>query len=168
MVNILDAMKKIVVSTLIVFGFAFYALFQRRAISSQSESLPATSLTLPVSDNTNLNTSNSINAPSSSQVTSNPSATYKDGSFTGIATDAYYGNIQVKAAIKNGKITNVQFLQHPDSHSRSILINQIADPILASEAIQAQSASVDNVSGATDTSRAFVESLSSALSQAKN
>jgi uncharacterized protein with FMN-binding domain len=45
--------------------------------------------------------------------------------------------------------------------------NSIADPELTSEAVQAQSANVDIVSGATDTSLAFIQSLTNALSQAK-
>jgi len=39
---------------------------------------------------------------------------------------------------------------------------------LKSEAISAQNAQVDIVSGATDTSQAFINSLSSALTQAAN
>ena len=46
-------------------------------------------------------------------------------------------------------------------------INQQAMPVLKQEAIQAQSAQVDGVSGATDTSDAFVQSLTSALTQAQ-
>lgn len=40
-------------------------------------------------------------------------------------------------------------------------------PNLRQEAIQAQSADVNIVSGATDSSNAFIQSLSSAFSQAK-
>ena len=47
------------------------------------------------------------------------------------------------------------------------MINSYADPQLISEAIQAQSATVDIVTGATDSSEAFMQSLSDALSQAK-
>jgi len=73
----------------------------------------------------------------------------------------------VQVVIKNGKITGVQFLQYPNERNRSIEINNYADPILVNEAIQAQSANVDIVSGATDTSNAFIQSLSNALSQAQ-
>jgi uncharacterized protein with FMN-binding domain len=81
--------------------------------------------------------------------------------------DAQWGYIQVKAIISNGKITDVQFLQYPNERNRSIMINNYADPQLTSEAIAAQSANVDIVTGATDTSQAFTQSLSDALSQAK-
>jgi uncharacterized protein with FMN-binding domain len=81
--------------------------------------------------------------------------------------DAQWGYIQVKAIISNGKITDVQFLQYPNERDRSIMINSYADPQLTSEAIAAQSANVDAITGATDTSQAFIQSLSDALSQAK-
>lgn len=93
---------------------------------------------------------------------------YADGSYTGTAADAYYGIVQVKAVITNGRITDVQFLQHPDTHSTSREINSQAMPLLTQEAIQAQNANVSGVSGATATSDAFVQSLSSALALAKN
>ncbi len=92
---------------------------------------------------------------------------YRDGSFTGPVVDAYYGNVQVKAIITNGKITDVQFLDHPQDRGRSIQINNYAMPLLTQEAIQAQSANVNVVSGASATSGAFQTSLASALAQAK-
>jgi uncharacterized protein with FMN-binding domain len=47
-----------------------------------------------------------------------------------------------------------------------VQINLTANPELISEAIQAQTAQVDIISGATDSSQAFVQSLADALSQA--
>lgn len=92
---------------------------------------------------------------------------YKDGQYTGSVADAFYGYVQVKAIVSGGRITDVQFLQYPNDRSTSVFINQQAMPMLTQEAISAQSAQIDGVSGATATSRAFVESLASALSQAK-
>ena len=92
---------------------------------------------------------------------------YKDGTYTGIVADAFYGNVQVQAVIQNGKIATVTFLQYPNDRRTSVMINGQAMPLLTQEAIQAQSAQVDGVSGATQTSRAFIESLTSALNQAK-
>jgi len=92
----------------------------------------------------------------------------KDGQYTGTAADALYGNIQVKAFIQGGKITDVQFLQYPNDRSNSIRINQQAMPYLKQEAIAAQTSQVDIISGATDTSSAFIQSLASALTQAQS
>jgi uncharacterized protein with FMN-binding domain len=54
----------------------------------------------------------------------------------------------------------------PDHTARSVMINKQAIPILRSEALQTQSADIQLVSGATDVSRAFVESLQSAIMKA--
>jgi uncharacterized protein with FMN-binding domain len=93
---------------------------------------------------------------------------YKDGSYTGVGADAYYGTIQVKAIVSGGKLADVQFLSYPNDRQHSIQVNDYARPILAQEAIQAQSAQVDGASGATFSSQAFIQSLASALAQAKN
>ncbi|MFN8494580.1 MAG: FMN-binding protein [Caldilineaceae bacterium] len=92
---------------------------------------------------------------------------YKDGTYTGPETNAFYGTVQVEAIIQNGKITDVEFLDYPQDRRTSARINSWAVPALQSEAIQAQSASVDIVSGATLTSRAFIQSLQAALDAAK-
>ena len=93
---------------------------------------------------------------------------YKDGSYTGSVADAFYGYVQVKATISGGKITDVTFLSYPNSHDTSRYINSQAMPMLTQEAIAAQSANVNLIGGATDTSLAFKQSLGSALAKAKN
>ena len=97
-----------------------------------------------------------------------PKGQYKNGSYTGSVEDAFYGNIQVQAKISNGKIVDVVFLQFPNDNRNSISINSQADPMLTQEAIQAQSANVDIISGASASSQAFQASLANALAQAKN
>lgn len=93
---------------------------------------------------------------------------YKNGTYTGSIADAFYGNIQVQAVISGGKITDVIFLQSPNDRGTSIAINSQAMPLLKQEAIQAQSAQVSGVSGASASSGAFVQSLGDALQQALN
>jgi uncharacterized protein with FMN-binding domain len=92
---------------------------------------------------------------------------YKDGQYTGPQVDAFYGWVRVQAVVQNGQITNVTFLQYPSDRRTSQRINSIAMPYLTSEAIQAQSANVDIISGATLTSEAFAQSLQAALDSAK-
>jgi len=96
-----------------------------------------------------------------------PQNSYKDGVYTGNDADAYYGNVQVRAVIQGGKITDVQFLDYPHDRGTSVQINSQATPYLRSEAIQAQNANVDIVSGATQTRLAFQQSLATALSSAR-
>ena len=93
---------------------------------------------------------------------------YKDGTYTGSSEDAFYGTIQVQATIKGDKLADIQFLQYPNDRDESVQINQQAMPMLKQEAIQAQSVQVAVVSGATQSSEAFVKSLASAFAQAKS
>jgi uncharacterized protein with FMN-binding domain len=92
---------------------------------------------------------------------------YKDGTYTGPEVDAFYGLVQVKTVIQNRKIVNVQFLEYPSDRRTSQRINSIAVPDLQQEALQAQSANVDIISGATLTSQGFIMSLQAALDQAR-
>ncbi len=111
--------------------------------------------------------SNSNSGSVSTQPSTPSSGSYKDGTYTGSVQDAFYGNIQVQATISGGKITNVTFLQYPNDNRTSQYVNSQADPILAQEAIAAQSAQVDIVSGASASSQAFQASLTDALAKAK-
>ena len=129
-------------------------------LSKNSVSTPAPTETPLVATNQSVPTDTHTSTPSQN-------GGFKDGSYTGSVEDAFYGNIQVQATISGGRLTDVQFLQYPNDRHDSIEINSQSNPILAQEAIQAQSAHVDIVSGATDSSEAFVRSLQSALDKAK-
>ena len=111
--------------------------------------------------------------PDKSQVTFEVGSTtqagrYRDGIYMGARTDAYYGNVQVAVDISGGKIAKVRVLQYPKTQQNSIRLNEVATPRLASEAVAVQDANVDAVTGASLTSAAFLESLSTALSQASS
>ena len=164
-------MKKFLVSISVLGSFFLYGIYQKLALIPQAiTSTP--SPTNPVT-NTNTNTNNSTTNNSNSIPTNTPpsstvnSSGYKDGTYTGSQGNAYYGYVQVQTTISGGKITDVQFLQYPNDRRTSQMINSQAMPLLKNEAIQAQSANVDIVSGATDTSMAFIESLGAALQSAK-
>ena len=76
-----------------------------------------------------------------------------------------YGPVQVSVTFVDGAITAVDTLQSPSGHHESTQINARAVPILEQEAIAAQSANIDTVSGATYTSDAYRASLQSAIDQ---
>jgi uncharacterized protein with FMN-binding domain len=77
-----------------------------------------------------------------------------------------YGVISVSATVSGGKITNVGIGSlSGDGNFRSQSIDQQAIPILEQEALSAQSANIQSVSGATYTSAGFIRSLQGALSQ---
>lgn len=90
----------------------------------------------------------------------------RDGTYTGPAANAYYGRVQVQAVIQGGQLVEVKILQYPSDRRTSRYINGEALPMLQQEAIAAQSAQVDFISGATLSSGAFVRSLAGALGQA--
>lgn len=93
-----------------------------------------------------------------------PGADYYDGQYYGDAVSAdRWGTMQVVAVIENGELVDVLIANYPRSTYESDIITRNALPTLISEAIEAQSADVDFVSRATDSSRAFVASLESAL-----
>ena len=74
-----------------------------------------------------------------------------------------YGSVQVRATVKAGRLTDVRFLQLPSGDPTSQSISDQVAPVLAQQAIAAQSANVAGVSGATYTSDAYRQSLQSAL-----
>jgi uncharacterized protein with FMN-binding domain len=78
-----------------------------------------------------------------------------------------FGDVQVEVTISGGAITDVTALQLPNSDRRSQNIASQAAPILREEALTAQSASIDLLSGATYTSEAYAKSLQSALDQVR-
>jgi len=88
------------------------------------------------------------------------------GSFTGKPASTRYGNVQVAIDVSNGQITDVRVLQVPTRDPQDRMIAQYAVPILTSEALAAQSAQIDSVSGATYTSDGYKQSLQSAIDQA--
>jgi uncharacterized protein with FMN-binding domain len=83
----------------------------------------------------------------------------------GPVVDTRYGPVQVEVVVSGGKISDVVALQLPTGR-RSGQISQSAEPILHDEAVQAQSAKIDLVSGATYTSDAYAQSLQAAIDQA--
>lgn len=92
---------------------------------------------------------------------------YTDGTATGSVVSTRFGDVQVEVTVSGGAITDVTSLQLPDSDNRSRSITSAAEPILGEEALTAQSANIDLLSGATYTSEAYAQSLQSALDQVR-
>ena len=84
---------------------------------------------------------------------------------TGPEVDNEFGPVQVEITVSGGKLVDVVAIQLP-SGGRSGRISRAAAPILREEALQAQSANIDTVSGATYTSLAYAQSLQAALDSA--
>lgn len=93
-------------------------------------------------------------APSSSSLT-----------YSGSVFNTPFGPIQLEATITDGVITDISWLSLPDD-PHSARINSRAAPALVEEALTAQSATVDSISGASWTSEGFRTSLQSIFEQA--
>ncbi len=95
-----------------------------------------------------------------------PSPAAVSGSFTGSDFPNRFGDVVVRVVITNGHLSDVQAVQLPSDRARSAYISQVAGPMLRSEVLQAQSANIDIISGATYTSQSYAQSVESALQQA--
>ena len=111
---------------------------------------------------------------SSSQAT--PAATHRptpkptphtiSGTFTGdVSWSNPYGPIQVQITVSHSKITDAQLVQMPQDFTSSRISTEAAS-YLRDEVISAQSANINYISGASLTSPAYVESLTSAIARA--
>jgi uncharacterized protein with FMN-binding domain len=87
-----------------------------------------------------------------------------DGTFKGKGVVNPYGTIQVSIKVANGKITATDATYPITGNSATINPGAIAK--LKQETLKAQSADIDAVSGATFTSKSYVESLQAALDAA--
>lgn len=74
--------------------------------------------------------------------------------------------VQVQVKVNGGKLADVSVLQSPNGNPRDQEINAYALPILVQESLDAQSANIDMVSGATVTSDGYLQSLQGALDKA--
>jgi uncharacterized protein with FMN-binding domain len=86
---------------------------------------------------------------------------------TGDSVQTRWGPVQVRITLKSGRLTEVTAVVYPTENPRDQEINSFALPRLRSEALQAQSADIDTVSGATYTSDGYRQSLQSALDSAR-
>ena len=94
------------------------------------------------------------------------SGTTTSTTFTGASASTRWGPVQVEITVAGGTITDVTVVDYPDGNGKDQQINARALPVLVQETLDAQSADIDMVSGATVTSDGYVESLQSALDQA--
>ena len=84
----------------------------------------------------------------------------------GEVVNYFYGTLSVSVSAQGKKITNVTIGSLNDGGNfRSQSIDQQSIPILEQEAMTAQGASIQSVSGASYTSAGFIMSLQSALSK---
>lgn len=108
----------------------------------------------------------STGSGSSGSTSGSTSGTAKSGTFTGGVAQTMWGPVQVQITVSGGKVTDAKAVVFPQNNGRDIAINSYAIPMLNQEAVQASSAQIDAVSGATVTSGGYISSLQSALDAA--
>lgn len=113
-------------------------------------------------------------SPATPNPTPAPTATPPSGqaaasrTITGPVIPTRYGDVQLRVTLTHGHISDITPLQLPVDRQRSAYISSVAAPILRDEALQAQSAQIDLLSGATYTSEAYAESIQAVLDQARS
>lgn len=85
---------------------------------------------------------------------------------TGPTASTPFGPVQVRITVSGTHITGIEALQTPSDASYSRQVAAYAVPILRREALAAQSAHIDAVSGATWTSQGYADSLQGAIDRA--
>lgn len=89
-----------------------------------------------------------------------PSIAYKDGTFSGLGS-CRHGTIQASVAVQEGKIVSATITECRTRYSCSWIA------MLPGQVVTRQSAEVDYVSGATESTDAFYEAVAAALSSAR-
>jgi uncharacterized protein with FMN-binding domain len=140
-------MKKVLLSLGVIVSFGFYVAYDKGVIGNKQNE-DGTPIT-PVYQ------------------TPQVKHQYKDGAYTSSVTDAFFGPLQIKVIITGSAISDIQFLQFPNDRPTSIQISELSLPQLKAEAIQSQSADVEIISGATQTSEAFQVAMKEVLAKAK-
>ncbi|HEX4060012.1 MAG TPA: FMN-binding protein [Streptosporangiaceae bacterium] len=82
---------------------------------------------------------------------------------TGPDVNFSYGTIAVRVTVRGSRIVDVSVAAIHVTEPESGRISGQAIPVLRSEVLDAQSASIHSVSGATYTSRGYISSLNAAL-----
>jgi uncharacterized protein with FMN-binding domain len=166
-------MKKIIYAILATIG-GLVLLFSYRTSLGESIPEPATadaSTTGTSSSGTTGSTGSSGSSSGGSSSGSSGSTTttsgLADGSYTGASANTRFGPVQVRITVSGGSITDVTVPDYPNGNGRDRQINEYALPQLVSETVSAQSADIDMISGATYTSQGYLQSLQSAIDQAK-
>ncbi|MEV0890654.1 FMN-binding protein [Promicromonospora sp. NPDC050262] len=147
-------------------GLAAVAVARFGGLPVDQAAAPVPGSTVPAGDTGGAaGGSGSQSTPDPSTSPSNPGTGSPDTSTVTVAGDVSqtpYGPVQVTVTFTGTRIADVQTVQAP-SGPESSQIAARSTPILAQEVVDAQSARIDTVSGATYTSEGYRESVQSAI-----
>ena len=134
------------------------------AAPTKSATAAATTKATPSKSVATSNSQSQTPAATPTKAASAPATKSVSGTFTGDSVDVRYGFVQVKITVENGKITDAQAVTAPSG--RNDRWTQMSVPVLRQQTLQAQSANINGVSGASFTSYGWYTSLASALAKA--
>ena len=132
--------------------------------TSTSSSLAGTVVAAPPASTGSSGTGSSSSSTGSSGSSAGSSSGGK--TVTGPVAQTRWGPVQVQVTVAGGKITDVTVVEYPTENPRDQEINAYAIPELVKQTLDAQSAEVDMISGATVTSEGYAQSLQGALDEA--
>ena len=112
------------------------------------------------------NTSTASGSGNSSSTKSTTKTSSGTQTYTGDSVNTQWGPVQVQITVTNGKITSATAVVYPSGNPRDQEINAYAIPQLNTETVNANSAQIDSISGATVTSGGYIGSLQSAIDKA--
>ena len=124
-----------------------------------SAAVPGTTRAPAIGDRSAAATAPTTASASSGATASNGASRTVDGP----VVNTRYGPVQVRVTVEGTKILDVQALELPSDRSKSQRISQAAGPLLRNEVLQAQTAKIHIVSGASYTSTGYAQSLQGAL-----
>jgi uncharacterized protein with FMN-binding domain len=144
---------------------ALVLLFSYRT-STNSAAGTAVAATAPATQPTAHPTTTGASPAPSASSSSAAKSSSGTKTYTGSTVSTRWGDVQVAITVTDGKITDVRVPVYPSGNGRDQEINAYALPVLTQETLQAQSANIDTVSGATVTSNGYLQSLQAALDAA--
>jgi uncharacterized protein with FMN-binding domain len=92
-------------------------------------------------------------------------ATYKGATYVA-GNGRPWGDISVTIQVKGKKITSITASLTNDNFEHSVQLDSYAFPLLKKEALKSNSYKINAISGATQSSEAYIASLKSALNKA--
>ena len=162
-------MKKIFYAVMATLTGLVLLFSYRTSLGEGTETAAALPATTPAPASAQRATPSASTSPSASTPTQAAPASsgLADGTFTGSSVNTRFGPVQVQITVSGGSVTDVQVPVYPSENGRDQQINSRALPVLVKETLDAQSADIDMVSGATYTSTGYLKSLQSALDEAR-
>lgn len=165
-------MRKIVVAIMgtisgLVLLFSYHTSTNSEAAASSTNTDGGTTPQATTGTSTTTTAPSATSSASAAPTSTTSVSAGASGTYTGDAVSTRWGTVQVQITVRNGQITAAEAVQVPDQNPKDRQINSYAVPILNSEAVAAQSASIDAVSGATVTSGGYLKSLQSAIDAAQ-